>query len=916
VTPEQFLEVTGILPEPMCLVSVDGRLLAANLALGALLGWTIESLREKALADLATDSPEKIKDYLRACSASRELVSGSLALRSSNGVEFRCRSEGALVQPRSGDSPALITLRFRTEESDSSQVLLLNQKIEELAREIRERRRAEDELRATEHRFTMFMENLPGLAWIKDLAGRYVYANDAAVKAFQTPRAELYGRTDEEIFPPLTAAQFKENDRLALSNGTCVQTIETLEQTDGTHHSIVSKFPIISPGGQAVMVGGVAIDITEHKRREEAFQKSESRYRALFETTQDGIMIVDDEGRYVEVNESLCRILKAPRERLVGAHFSEFIPPVVLNEAKKDFAELKTFSTFEGEFPLMTADGQVVELDWISRGNFVPGLHFCVAREITERKRAQAEIEQSEEKYRSLLENANDIIYSHDLQGNYLTINRACEEVTGYTRKEILGGLNISQVVVPEHRELAREMTMRKLTDPSPTVYEVDIFTKDRRRLTLEVSTRIAFRNGQPVAVEGIGRDVTERKRIERAREELLEREQQARLELEEASRMKDEFLATVSHELRTPLTAMLGWSHLLRSGKLDEASTTHAIETIERNARSQAQLIEDLLDVSRIITGNLRLDVRPVNPNGVIEGALEAVRPAAEAKGVRLVKVLDTSIDSVFGDPTRLQQVVWNLLSNAIKFTPLGGQVSIRLERVGAYVEMLVTDTGEGINQDFLPYVFDRFRQADAKTTRRHGGLGLGLAIVRHLVEMHGGTVRAESPGQDQGATFRVRLPLMPVYQSSTTQEANAHAAGGHNFLPLECPERLDGLKVLAVDDEADTREVIRAVFEQCGAKVTTASSAAEALVLLEETVPDVLISDIGMPDEDGYELIAKVRALPAERGGKIPAVALTAYARAEDRLRALRTGYQMHVPKPVELAELVAIVARLTER
>jgi PAS domain S-box-containing protein len=625
---------------------------------------------------------------------------------------------------------------------------------------------------------------------------------------------------------------------------------------------------------------------------------------------------VDDHGRYVEVNESMCRILKAPREKLIGAHFSEFIPPVVLTEAEKDFTELKTFSTFEGEFPLMAADGQIVELDWISRGNFVPGLHFCVAREITERKRAQEELARSEEKYRSLLENANDIIYSHDLEGQYLTINRACEEVTGYTRKEILGGLNIAQVVVPEHLERAKEMTLLKLTDPSPTVYEVDIFTKDRRRITLEVSTRIAYRDGQPVAVEGIGRDITERKRIERAREELLEREQRARLELEEASRMKDEFLATVSHELRTPLTAMLGWSHLLRSGKLDERSSMQAVETIERNARSQAQLIEDLLDVSRIITGNLRLDVRAIEPAGVIEGALEAVRPAAEAKGVQLEKHLDTSIHSVFGDPVRLQQVIWNLLSNAIKFTPHGGQVAIRLERAESHVEIIVTDTGEGIHQEFLPYVFDRFRQADAKTTRRHGGLGLGLAIVRHLVEMHGGTVRAESAGENLGATFTVSLPLMPAHQYNSGQGLPTHAAGGQSSVPLQCPERLEGLKVLAVDDEADTREVLRTAFEQCGAVVTLAASAVEALKLLLETKPDVLISDIGMPEEDGYELISKVRKLPVESGGKIPAVALTAYARAEDRLRALRAGYQMHVSKPVELAELVAIVARLTER
>jgi PAS domain S-box-containing protein len=656
---------------------------------------------------------------------------------------------------------------------------------------------------------------------------------------------------------------------------------------------------------------------SERERSEGELLKSEARYRALFETSQDGIMIVNDQGYYVEVNDSLCRILKTTKERLVGAHFSEFIPPQVLKEAEKDFAELKGFHAFSGEFPMMAADGETVELDWISRGNFVPGLHFCVAREVTERKRAQEQLQRSEEKYRSLLENANDIIYSHDLEGNYLTINRACEEVTGYTRKEILGGLNIAQVVVPEHVEYAREMTLLKLSDPSPTIYEVDIFTKDRRRLTLEVSTRISYRDGKPVAVEGIGRDITERKRIERAREELLEREQRARLELEEASRIKDEFLATVSHELRTPLTAMLGWSHLLRTGKLDDKSTAHAIETIERNARSQAQLIEDLLDVSRIITGKLHLDARPVEPAGIIEGALEAVRPAAEAKGVRLSKEIDLTVRSVFGDPTRLQQIVWNLLSNAIKFTSEGGSVEVRLERVASHFQIVVHDTGEGISPDFLPYVFDRFRQADAKTTRRHGGLGLGLAIVRHLVEMHGGTVQAESNGEGLGSTFSVRLPLIAVYQQTPVQEGDApHETDAHKPVSLECPERLDGLKILAVDDERDAREMLRAAFEQCGAKVVTAASAAEALTLLEEMRPDVLISDIGMPEEDGYELITKVRLLPVERGGKTPAVALTAYARGEDRLRALRAGYQMHIPKPVELAELVAIVSRLTER
>ncbi|HYP01632.1 MAG TPA: ATP-binding protein, partial [Pyrinomonadaceae bacterium] len=385
--------------------------------------------------------------------------------------------------------------------------------------------------------------------------------------------------------------------------------------------------------------------------------------------------------------------------------------------------------------------------------------------------------------------------------------------------------------------------------------------------------------------------------------------------ELREANRLKDEFLATVSHELRTPLTAILGWAHLLRSRQLDEQSATSALETIERNARAQSQLIDDLLDVSRIITGKLRLDVRQVDPASFIESAIEALRPAAEAKNVRIQKVMDTGVVSVAGDPARLQQVVWNLLSNAIKFTPKGGRVQVRLERINSHIEIAVSDTGAGIKPEFLPHVFERFRQADQKTTRQHGGLGLGLAIVRHLVELHGGTVRAESPGEGQGATFVVNLPVVPVYQKDKLA-GRVHPAAEDTLPSYDCPERLDGLKVLVVDDEVDTRELFRVGIAQCGAEVVTAGSAQEALKAIEEVRPELLISDIGMPGEDGYELIRKVRSLPAGRGGKIPAIALTAYARTEDRLRALRAGYQMHISKPVELAELVAVMASLIQR
>ncbi|HEX8137657.1 MAG TPA: ATP-binding protein [Pyrinomonadaceae bacterium] len=395
-----------------------------------------------------------------------------------------------------------------------------------------------------------------------------------------------------------------------------------------------------------------------------------------------------------------------------------------------------------------------------------------------------------------------------------------------------------------------------------------------------------------------------------------LDSERAARTEAEAASRLKDEFLATVSHELRTPLTAVLGWAHLLRAGgQLADAEREHALEVIERNARSQNQLIEDLLDVSRIITGKLRLDVRPVEPVSFIEAAIEAVVPAAEAKGILIHRSLNAGVPEVSGDPARLQQVVWNLLSNAIKFTPRGGRVEVRLERTNSHLEISVTDSGAGIEAEFLPYVFDRFRQADGSTRRQHGGLGLGLAIVRHLVELHGGSVGAASPGEGLGATFTVRLPLMSVSRHEA-EDARSSVGPRGPALAVEWPDRIEGLKILVVDDEADTLELLKLSLEQCGAQITTATSSSEALSVLAEERPDVIVSDIGMPFEDGYEFIRKVRALPAESGGRIPAIALTAYATVQDRLRVLRSGYQMHVAKPVELGELTAIVSSVAGR
>jgi CheY-like chemotaxis protein len=412
-------------------------------------------------------------------------------------------------------------------------------------------------------------------------------------------------------------------------------------------------------------------------------------------------------------------------------------------------------------------------------------------------------------------------------------------------------------------------------------------------------------------------RDITERKRAEEERAQLLVREQAARAQAEAANRTKDEFLSIVSHELRTPLAAILLWAELLRAGNLDEDTIAQAVEIIERNAKSQSQLIEDLLDISRIITGNLRLNVQLVELVPVIQAVVDTLRLAAAAKGIQLQTVINPSVGPVLGDAPRLQQIVSNLLSNAIKFTPNGGRVEIRLECRDSQAWIIVSDTGRGISSEFLPYVFERFRQANSTTARSQGGLGLGLAIVRHLVELHGGSVHAESPGEGQGATFTVTLPLAAIPRKTSDRERVDPNIRDSNL--FESLPRLDGLRVLIVDDEADMREVIATVLKKCGAEVTAVASAREAheAIAGDESGrrPDVLLCDIGMPGEDGYTLLRQVRALEAEKG-RIPAAALTAYAREEERMQALLAGFQLHVPKPVNPAELVAVVANLAGR
>ncbi|HUE80854.1 MAG TPA: CHASE domain-containing protein [Pyrinomonadaceae bacterium] len=706
-----------------------------------------------------------------------------------------------------------------------------------------------------------------------------------------------------------------------------------------------------------------------------------------------------------------------------------------------------------------------------------------VRHTLAEREWAEAALVESEERYRELVENANDIVYTLELDGLITSVNKAGELITGYSQEELLNR-NLADLLTPESAEQVQQLLDRKFGGLQRVNYELEVKSKDGRILTLEMNSRLVRKGEELLGVQGIARDITARRRAEEAlreadqraiteyerllerisslaqalgtsrdlltifralkeftlasvpadglfvslydrvrdertacycwgdgmehdvselppmrvatgpnsrairtgqviitedymkatrghpgvivgpdnglrpsssmvipmavmgrivgtievqsyevaafREEhatamrmaanltavalenvrLLERESSARAAAEESNRLKDEFLATVSHELRTPLTAILGWSRMLEAGSLGTPMAARAIETIRRNAKTQSQIIDDILDVSRIITGNLNLDLHPIELGPVIEAAINVVRPTADAKGIQVECDFEDRPNVISGDGNRLQQVIWNLLSNAIKFTPTGGRVKVSLKQVNAYVEIMVADTGQGIGPDFLPYVFDRFRQEDSTTTRRHGGLGLGLAIARHLVEIHGGMIQAHSDGDGKGATFTVRLPLVgiasQVEELKVDEEDQMEAS-----LVL-----LNDLHILLVDDDVDTLELISAALRQRDARVTAVSSASQALEAIAKSVPDVLVSDIAMPDEDGYELLARVRALHCEVSCKIPAVAITAYARDEDRQRALSCGFADYLAKPIELAELIAAVANAAKR
>ncbi len=536
---------------------------------------------------------------------------------------------------------------------------------------------------------------------------------------------------------------------------------------------------------------------------------------------------------------------------------------------------------------------------------------------LADRRRAEEDLRHSEQRLRLAVQTGKLGVWEVDLRTAELTCTPACKANFGrpadapFTYEDFWAAIHRDDV------SATRAAVQRSVREH----IEYDI---EYRNVWPDGSIHWVLGRGQPSYAEdgtplrmvGVTLDITERKSIEERRNALLEAERAARAEAERAGRMKDEFLATLSHELRTPLNAIFGWAQILKSGASTAEDVCEAVDVIERNARAQTQIIEDLLDMSRIISGKIRLDVQRVDLAAVIHSAIETVKPAADVKEIRLQTILDPRASLISGDPNRLQQILWNLLSNAVKFTLRGGRIQIVLERVNSSLEVRIADNGAGIEPQFLPFVFDRFRQADATTTRQHGGLGLGLAIVKQLVELHGGLIRASSAGKGHGSTFVVSLPQSAIESEAEPAPPRRHPSATPDTPKTDACVEISGLKILVVDDEPDARALLRRVLEDCDAIVFTSSSAEEAVAELEKQRPDVIVSDIGMPIADGYALIRRVRALPPERGGRTPALALTAYARAEDRVSAMVAGFQHHLSKPVAPNELIAIVASLTGR
>ncbi|HTD13663.1 MAG TPA: PAS domain S-box protein [Chthoniobacterales bacterium] len=649
--------------------------------------------------------------------------------------------------------------------------------------------------------------------------------------------------------------------------------------------------------------------------------------RSTLEATVDGILVIDETGKIITWNSKLLELWRIP-EDLIALRDAQKVRVWIANQLRQPDDYLRRIGEIEASAEksadlLELQDGREIERysEPISIEGTAAGRVWSF-RDVTLRNQANF----VSRRLAAIVDNSDDAIVAKDLNGIITSWNQGAQRIFGYSAEEMIG-TSIKRIIAPDRQQEEDQILARLRQGERVDHFDTVRVTKDGRELHVSLTiSPIKDTNGKVIGASKIARDITDRKLAEaalrgaqKAAEEanaekarLLDSERIARAEAERANRVKDEFLATLSHELRTPLNAMLGWAAILREKESLDQQVTQGLEAIDRNSRIQAQIIDDLLDMSRIISGKVRLDVQPLDLPAILLEAVDTMRATASQKGIRLQTVIDPLNASILGDPNRLQQVFWNLLSNAIKFTPKGGRVQVSLQRVNSHVDVTVIDTGEGIPPDFLPYIFNRFQQADASITRRHGGLGLGLAIVKNLVELHGGTVQAKSDGVGQGATFIVSLPLT-VFHPPPDGEEWEHPKSTPNELPSRPDVSLKGVRVLAVDDDADARSLLKVMLESAGATAYLAGSAQEGLEQLLNQEVDVLICDIGMPETDGYALLRQIRTLDDPQKSEVAAVALTAYARLQDRMEAMQAGFQNHLPKPVEPAELLAVVHSL---
>ncbi len=809
--------------------------------------------------------------------------------------------------------------------------------------DITERKRAEEALRESEERlrqaaqaagFGLYSVNLqtgenywsPELRRIFGLSDDDAVVVDRSLGLIHTDDREETMRVAGVALDPRGDGEFEHEFRVLLPDG-------------NTRWALARGKTFFTGNGRrrkASRIIGVAFDITERRVDEERLHASEELFRTIFDLSGIGILQIDPStGVFLRANREFCDWLGYSEGELLEMKLEEVVHPDDLGDKWTDIERLLRGKVDEHftETRCVRKDGEVV---WglitsrMLRGASGRPLRTVTAvTDITERKRAEEALRESERRLKLSLAAGRAGTWEWRIKEDKLIWSDEYYDLYGMAPGDLEPTMdNFMLCVHPEDRDRILAEMSEVLQERKDAKLEFRFIRAGGEARWAHCSAQLTLdESGEPEVLVGIIIDITERKQAEMEREELLRKEREAREQAEAANRGKDEFVAMVSHELRSPLNAMLGWSKILKKGGVDAKTQSHAVEVIERSARAQQTLIEDLLDIARIVGGKLRLETRPVSLARVVEAATDVVRPAAVAREIDL-RLSINSADEVTGDLDRLQQVVWNLLSNAVKFTTRGGSVEVVLGRVGASAQITVTDTGRGIKAEDLPFIFDRFRQADSYSSRRSAGLGLGLALVKHLVELHGGQVFADSLGEGKGSSFIVRLPVRAVRGEATPARGLDRASLRIEEREGRLTEReargdfpafpLDGVWALIVDDEADARELIATLLKQYGARVTIASCAAEAFDKLRKgeagARPDVLVSDISMPDEDGYMLIERVRKLPPEEGGKIPAIALTALERPNDRIRALAAGFSMHVPKPVEPEELAMVIANLT--